>query len=65
MEPILYYDTISPPVRAVLMTIKALNYKVELKKIDLFKVEQRKEEFLKVCINQDNQEVFFDMNKMF
>lgn len=51
MVPVLYYDNISPPVRAVLMTIKALDYKITLKKIDLFKVEQRSASFLEVGIN--------------
>lgn len=48
MKPIFYYDDISPPVRSVLMLIDELKIDVEYKFIDLFKGENRSDEFFKV-----------------
>lgn len=48
MKPILFYDEISPPVRSVLLLIKALKIDVDLDYIDLFKRGHLTEEFVKV-----------------
>lgn len=48
MKPILFYDDISPPVRSVLMLINELKIEVDYKFVDLFKGENRSEEFFKV-----------------
>lgn len=48
MAPVLYTQDISPPARGVLLTAAALGVQLELRTIDLFKKEQRSEEFRKV-----------------
>ncbi|KAM8712932.1 hypothetical protein ACLKA7_013289 [Drosophila subpalustris] len=45
-KPILYYDDRSPPVRSCLMLIKMLNIDVELRFVDLFRVEQFDKDYL-------------------
>lgn len=44
----LYYLAVSPPARAVLLGIRNLGLKVELIKLDLFKQEHLRKEFLKL-----------------
>ncbi|XP_046398088.1 glutathione S-transferase 1-like isoform X2 [Ischnura elegans] len=44
----LYYLDASPPVRAVLLAGKTLGVEFNLKFVDLFKLEQRSPEFLKI-----------------
>lgn len=44
----LYYFTGSPPVRAVIYTLKALNVPYELVNINLFQGDQFSEKFLEV-----------------
>ncbi|KAK3928862.1 Glutathione S-transferase 1 [Frankliniella fusca] len=48
MAIILYGDELSPPVRAVLLTCKALGVEYEFKKVSLLDSEQMKPEFLKI-----------------
>lgn len=48
MKPILYYDEISPPVRSVLLLIRALEIDVDLKYVNLFERGHLDEEFIKV-----------------
>lgn len=48
MSLILYYSPISPPARAVLLTIRSLGLNVEIKNVNLLKGEHRSAEFLKV-----------------
>lgn len=48
MKPLLYYDDRSPSVRSVLMLINELKIDVEFKFIDLWKMENRSDEFVKV-----------------
>lgn len=50
MKPILYYHPFSPPVRSVLLLIKALNLDIDLKLVDLIKRENRLPEYLKVTM---------------
>lgn len=45
---ILYHHDISPPSRAALMVIRNLGLEVEIRVVDLFKMEHHSEEFLKV-----------------
>lgn len=52
MNPILYYDEISPPVRSVLLLIKALKIDVDLEYIDLFQRGHLAEEFVIVSYFQ-------------
>lgn len=51
MKPILYYDDRSPPVRSILLLIKALNIDLEYQFVDLFKGKHLDPEFLKVIFN--------------
>lgn len=44
----LYYTIASPPVRAVILTLKALDIPYEPKEINLLQGGHRSEEFLKV-----------------
>ena len=44
----LYYTIASPPVRAVIHTLKALNVPYELVNVNLLQGEHRSEDFLKV-----------------
>lgn len=53
MKPILYYDEISPPVRSVLLLIKALKIDVDLEYINLFQRGHLTEEFIKVSYVQN------------
>ncbi|KAG5667755.1 hypothetical protein PVAND_015725 [Polypedilum vanderplanki] len=46
--PTFYYHPLSPPVRAVLMTIKELNIDIKLHEIDFLKSEQTSEAFTKI-----------------
>ena len=46
----LYYNRMSGPSRAVLMTARELNIDVKLKPLDLGAKEQMKPEFIKVFI---------------
>lgn len=48
MKPKLYLDRRSPPVRAVLMLIEALQIDIEENPIDLFKGEHYHDNFLEV-----------------
>lgn len=48
MKPKLYLDQRSPPVRAVLMLIEALQIDIEENPIDLFKGEHYRDDFLDV-----------------
>lgn len=48
MKPKLYLDRRSPPVRAVLMLIEALQIDIEENPIDLFNGEHYHDNFLKV-----------------
>ncbi|XP_053966793.1 glutathione S-transferase 1 [Anastrepha ludens] len=45
---VLYYATLSPPSRAVLLTAKLLNLELELRSISLLKGEHLTEEFIKI-----------------
>ncbi|KAF5270018.1 hypothetical protein FQR65_LT05817 [Abscondita terminalis] len=47
MAPILYYNEVSPPVRSVLLTAKALGLELEMVPINLFTGEHLKPEFVK------------------
>jgi len=47
-KPTLYYFPFSAPCRAVMMTAKAINLPLEMKKVDLMKGEQKEEAFLKI-----------------
>lgn len=49
-KPIFYFDNRSPPVRAVRLLKEALKIDLIEKHIDLFKGENRSEDFLKVII---------------
>ena len=44
----LYYYQLSPPCRAVLMTARHLNLDVNIKQVDLRKLEHLTPEYLKV-----------------
>lgn len=46
---ILYYLSLSPPVRSVLLTAKALGIELELRNLNLLEGEHLKSEFTKVC----------------
>lgn len=46
---VLYYRTLSPPSRAVLLTAKAIGINLELKSINVLKGEHLTQEFRKVC----------------
>lgn len=48
MSLILYHSPISPPARAVLLTIRSLRLNVEIKDVNLLKGENRSAEFLKM-----------------
>lgn len=49
MPPLkLYYNDLSPPVRAVLLTAKALKVELELQEVDIYSKDGFSEEFLKV-----------------
>jgi glutathione S-transferase len=48
MAPTLYMFHGSPPVRAVLMTAKAIDLELDIKEIDFLNREQLKPHFLKV-----------------
>lgn len=48
--PTLYYTDVSPPVRSVLLTSKALGLELDLKQVNLFAGEHLKPEYLKVII---------------
>lgn len=48
MAPTLYYNKISPPCRAVMLTAKAVGLKLEFKDIDVMKGETKTPEFLKI-----------------
>lgn len=63
MKPILYYDEISPPVRSVLLLIKALKIDVDLEYINLFQRGHLTEEFIKVSYVQNF--TFFFLIKFF
>lgn len=45
---ILYYLSLSPPVRSVLLTAKALGIELELRNLNLLEGEHLKPEFTKV-----------------
>jgi len=47
-KPILLYNTLSPPSRAVLLTAKEIGLELELKSVDLLKGEHLTEEFIKM-----------------
>ncbi|XP_068145485.1 glutathione S-transferase 1 [Drosophila tropicalis] len=47
-KPILYYATLSPPSRAVLLTAKAIGLELELRPINLIKGEHLTPEFIKM-----------------
>lgn len=51
MAPKVYYTEISPPSRAVLLTVKSLGLDVEYINVDLLKGEQHDPEYLKVSTN--------------
>jgi hypothetical protein len=46
---ILYGATISPPSRAVVMLVRALNLNVDIKYMNLLKNDQMQSDFMKVC----------------
>ncbi|KAG7155808.1 Glutathione S-transferase 1-like 8 [Homarus americanus] len=48
MAVVLYYHPLSPPSRAVLLTAKALNLSLTLKKVDVLAGEQLKPEFIAI-----------------
>jgi len=48
MSRILYYSSLSPPCRAVLLTTKSLGLDVQVKVIDTLKGEQHTPEYLKI-----------------
>lgn len=48
MAPLLYVVTISPPVRAVLVTAKAVGLQLDLKIVDFFNGEHLTPEFRQV-----------------
>ncbi|XP_019878058.1 glutathione S-transferase 1 [Aethina tumida] len=48
MPLVLYYNDMSPPVRAVLLVAKALNIQLELKELNLLHKEHLTEDFLKI-----------------
>ncbi|XP_030378077.1 glutathione S-transferase 1 [Scaptodrosophila lebanonensis] len=47
-KPVLYYATLSPPSRAVLLTAKAIGLELELRSINLLKGEHLTPEFVKL-----------------
>jgi len=47
-KPTLYIFAFSAPCRAVMMTAKAINLDLNMKKVDLFKGEQNEEAFLRI-----------------
>lgn len=53
MNPTLYYDDRSPPVRSVLLLIKALDIKLDYQFVNLFKGAHLRPDFLKVSIRAD------------
>ena len=48
MSPIFYHNALSPPSRAVLLTVRNLGLEVEVKLIDTYKGEQNTPEYLKI-----------------
>lgn len=48
-KPTLYYATLSPPSRSVLLTANLIGIELNLKKVDLLALEHLKPEFVKVC----------------
>lgn len=50
MPPKLYYNEMSPPVRAVLLTAKALDIEFDLQEINIYNKEQFSEDFLQVGV---------------
>ncbi|KAK4877116.1 hypothetical protein RN001_009622 [Aquatica leii] len=48
MAPKLYYNEVSPPVRSVLLTAKAIGLELDLEQINLFAGEHLKPEYLKI-----------------
>lgn len=61
MAPILYYVDACPPVRAVLMTAKAIGLELELREINLAAGDHLKEEYLKASIHflPDHKQSFY------
>lgn len=58
MKPILYYDEISPPVRSVLLLIRALEIDVDRKYVNLFERGHLDEEFIKVSFKAKKKNIF-------
>lgn len=54
MAPTLYMSEYSPPVRAVLMTAKALGITLEHKDLDLSKNDHLNPEYLKVSYHTES-----------
>lgn len=48
MSPIFYHNSLSPPSRAALLTIRNLGLDIEVKHIDTYKGEQNTLEYLKI-----------------
>lgn len=46
----LYYNDMSPPVRAVLLTARALDIEFDLHEVNIFNKEQLSEEYLQVRV---------------
>lgn len=65
-KPILYFSLLSVPVRAVLLTAKAIKLKLELREIDILNGQQLTEEFIKINPQHtvptldDNGKIFWD-----
>lgn len=49
-KPVLYYTSLSPPSRAVLMVAAALDIELELKTLNLLAMEHKTPEYLSVSI---------------
>lgn len=56
--PVLYYVAPSPPCRAVLLLLRMLDMKMELREIDLQKSEQLKPDFVKVFLGFEFIQLF-------